>query len=121
MKKKEALARFLQSLVAGRYADAERALEVLRKKITKKGDWGLGYLTALEGFLGAKRSGDQNAFMINLGEDLKELRALRREFSSHVKLSSHADYDKGFFAALRDLVSTALELRRQGSQQRNTV
>jgi len=116
MRKEEALARFLQSLSSGRYAEAERAIQALRKKLAKKGEWGLGYITALEGLLGARRSGDQNAFMIDLGWDLKELRALRKEFGSHVKSSSHADYDKGFFSALRDLVSTAIRLKRQGNQ-----
>jgi len=112
MKRKELLARFLSCLTSGRYAEAERTLDVLRKRLAKKGDWGMGYLIALEGMLNARRANDEVAFILTLEEDLGELKALKREFGSRVK-SLHGDYDKGFFSALRELASVALELRRQ--------
>ena len=112
-KAREALKAFLVSFSAGRYAEAERALEALAKHLKRRGEWGRGYLQALKGMLEARRTGDKYAFLLNVEEEPKSLRALRREFSGHLKAKGHTDYDRGFFSAWRDLVSLALELKRQ--------
>jgi len=114
MRREELLAKFLSCLTSGRYAEAERTLGVLRKRLAKRGAWGEGYLMALEGLLNARRASDEVAFALTLEEDLGELKALRREFGSKAR-SLHGDYDRGFFSALRELVSVALGLKRQGA------
>ncbi len=112
-KAREALRAFILSLTSGRYAEAERALNSLVKRLEKKGEWGRGYLQALRGMLNARKSGDKYAFSITLEEETSELKRLRREFRGHTRAKGHSDYDKGFFSAWRDVVSIALELRRQ--------
>ena len=112
-KARQALKAFLISLSSGRYADAERALGLLVKRLEKKGEWGQGYLQALKGMLDARRTGDRYAFLLTLEEEASELRRLRREFREHAKAKGHSDYDRGFFSAWKDVISIALELRRQ--------
>ncbi|RLI11760.1 hypothetical protein DRO33_03570 [Candidatus Bathyarchaeota archaeon] len=120
-KAKEALNAYLNALLSGRYAEAERALEVLGKRLKARGEWGEGYLHALKGLLEAKRANDKYAFNLDLGEDLKALRALRREFGAHAKAKYHADFDRGYFSALRDLISLAINLKQQASQARKST
>ena len=114
-KAREALKAFLISLSSGRYADAERALDSLVKRLEKRGEWGRGYLQALKGMLNARRTGDKHAFYLTLEEEAGELRRLRREFREHTRARGHTDYDKGFFSAWKDVISIALELKRQAT------
>jgi len=112
-KARQALKAFLISLSSGRYAEAERALSSLMKRLEKKGEWGQGYLQALRGMLDARRTGDKQALLLSLDEEASELRRLRKEFREHTRAKGHTDYDRGFFSAWRDIVSIALELRHQ--------
>jgi len=111
-KSRDILRGFLQAFLSNRYAEAERAVEALEKRLRRRGEWGRGYLQALRGMLEAKRANDKYAFLPPPEADLKELRKLRREFSSHIKARGHADFDKGYFTAWRDLMSLLMEQKK---------
>jgi len=119
VKRSELLLNFLRALSSNRYSDAERIIGLVERRMRSKGDWGRGYVMALKGLLSAKRANDRHAFLLSLDEDPEHLKQLRREFSSHAKAICHADFDKGYFSALRELVSIALKVGQ--AQKPNNV
>ena len=121
VRREELLLNFLTALSSSRYADAERIIGLLERRLRSKGEWGQGYLMALRGLLSARKANDRHAFRIDLDEDPKVLRELRREFGSHARAKCHADFDRGYFTALRELVSVALKARRSQAQNQSTV
>ena len=118
---RELLQAFLESLLSGRYAEAERQLSALAKRLAKKGEWGEGYLSALRGLLDARRANDRHAFRLELVEDPEELKEFRKEFMAHAKARHHADFDRGYFSALKDLAFLALKRVRAQAQEPQTV
>ena len=120
-KARQHLQAFLEALLSGRYAEAERQLSALARRLAKKGEWGEGYLSALRGLLDARRANDRHAFRLELVEDPGELRALRREFAAHAKARHHADFDRGYFSALKDLAFLALKRARAQAQEPKMV
>ncbi|HDJ25790.1 MAG TPA: hypothetical protein ENF34_00530 [Candidatus Bathyarchaeota archaeon] len=119
VRRSELLLNFLKALSSNRYSDAERIISILERRMRSRGDWGRGYTTALRGLLSAKKAGDKHAFHLSLNDDPRRLKELRREFSSHSRAACHADFDRGYFAALKELVSTALKAHQ--AQKPSTV
>ena len=94
--------RFFQLVTRRRFAEAERVLERLKKKI-RETDWNRGYFRALQGIILARKSNDPYAFLSNLDfNDKDRLRSYRREFLKHARNKLHSDYDRGFFSAWAD-------------------
>ena len=118
---RQLLESFVDALLSNRYADAERAMTGLRDRLAKKGEWGEGYIFALRGLLDAKRANDRHAFRLDALEDPKELRELRREFDAHAKARYHADFDRGYFSAMRDVMSVLMKKARAQAQKPQTV
>jgi len=94
--------RFFQLIKGRRFAEAERILERIRGK-TNETEWNSGYLHALDGILLAQKSNDSYAFIKNVNfDEEKDLKKYRKEFLKEYKNRTHADYDRGFFAAWAD-------------------
>ena len=110
--------RFFQLLTERMFAEAERVLERLRKRV-RKTEWNRGYLQALSGMLLAQKSGDQYVFLSNIDFSNKdELRKYRREFLEYAKGGLHADYDRGFFSAWAEYMRVLL--KRKPMKQTNS-
>ncbi len=92
--------RFFQLITARRFAEAERVLLRLRKKVPRT-EWNRGYLRALKGMLlTQKNNDDRYNFLSNIDQkNQDELQEYRREFWRHARNKLHADYDRGYFAA----------------------
>lgn len=93
------------------FAEAERVLERLKKKIQRT-EWNRGYFRALYGILLARKSNDdQYVFLSRLDFNNKdELQNYRREFLKHARNRIHADYDRGFFSAWADYMRLLIKL-----------
>jgi hypothetical protein len=97
--------RFFQLLVNRQFAEAERELERLKKRMHKT-EWNRGYSRALRGMLIARKSNsDGYPFLSSLDLDDQEvLLGYRREFLSHVRNKLHGSFDRGFFSAWADFM-----------------
>lgn len=101
--------RFFQLLADRTFAEAERVLKRLRKRV-RKTEWNRGYLQALSGMLLAQKSGDQYVFLSNMNSNDKDLlRKNRREFLEYAKGGLHTDYDRGFFSAWAEYMRVMLK------------
>jgi len=103
--------RFFQLVTKRQFAEAERVLERLKKKIQRT-EWNRGYFRALYGILLARKSNDdQYVFLSRLDFNNKdELQNYRREFLKHARNRIHADYDRGFFSAWADYMRLLIKL-----------
>jgi len=95
--------RFFQLLVNRQFAEAERELERLKKRMHKT-EWNRGYSRALRGMLITRKSNsDGYSFFSSLDlDDQEALLGYRREFLSHVRNKLHGSFDRGFFSAWAD-------------------
>jgi len=110
--------RFSQLVMERKFAEAERILERLRKRM-KQNEWNKGYLQALNGIILIQKSNDERyAFLSNLNlEDEKTIRKHRQEFLNQIKSEFQADYDRGFFSAWADFLRILLKLNRKTKEQ----
>ncbi|RLI22351.1 hypothetical protein DRO54_01350 [Candidatus Bathyarchaeota archaeon] len=108
------VARFFQLVENRQFAEAERELERIKRKM-EENEWNRGYLKALSGvLLSTKINDDQYSFLskINL-KDGKNLREYRKEFLRQVNNRLREDYDKGFFSAWADYMRVLIRMRKQ--------
>jgi len=87
-------------VIERRIADAEKELDAIRTTIPGT-ETGRGFLKGLEGLvLTAKSNDDKYLYLSKIDRTQKNLRTLRKEFTSHTKNSLHSEYDRGYFRAL---------------------
>lgn len=110
--------RFFQLITERKFADAERQLEQVEKKM-EKNEWNRGYRYALRGMLLAQKSNNNRyAFLSSLNlTDNKTLHEHRREFLKHVKSRLHADYDRGFFSAWADYMRILIKMNKNTAKE----
>ncbi|MBS7623121.1 hypothetical protein KEJ39_05535 [Candidatus Bathyarchaeota archaeon] len=97
---------YLRAIAERRLRDCEKELEQLRGALTNS-EWNRGYLKALEGLLLTLKSNDgRYLYLQRLKMDDKTVRRLKEDFRKHSSSELHADYDRGYFAALTDYAST---------------
>jgi len=103
--------RFFQLVTKRQFAEAERVLERLKKRMQRT-EWNRGYFRALRGILLARKSNDDRyAFLSTLNFNDKEvLQNYRREFLRNARDRIHADYDRGFFSAWADFMRVLLKM-----------
>ena len=104
---------FFKFMVARRFADAERTLERLKKRLKKTvsdEEWRSGYLHALNGMLTALKSGEDSYSLIhNMNAEKKELKRYKAEMKRHAENTIHSRFDRGFFSAWVDYVDFLLK------------
>ena len=105
------ITRFFQLLVNRQFAEAERELERLKKRMHKT-EWNRGYSRALRGMLIARKSNsDGYSFLSSLDlDDHEALLGYKREFLSHVRNKLHGSFDRGFFSAWADFMRVLSKL-----------
>lgn len=103
--------RFFQLLTKRQFAEAERVLERLKKRMQRT-EWNRGYFRALRGILLARKSNDDRyVFLSSLDFSDKEvLQGYRREFLRNARDRLHGDYDRGFFSAWVDFMRVLLKM-----------
>ncbi|MHC1586339.1 MAG: hypothetical protein ACXQTV_02190 [Candidatus Hecatellaceae archaeon] len=91
--------KFYHSTFNRNFAEAERLLERIRKRLPKS-DWGRGFAAALEGVIVAyKAKDDRYVFVNRLPRERKEALRVAEEFKSRVEREVTSEFDKGFFTA----------------------
>jgi len=108
------ITRFFQLVENRQFAEAERELERIRRKM-ENNEWNKGYLQALSGILlSTKMNDDQYSFLSKINsKDGKTLREYRKEFLKHVNNHLRDDYDKGYFLAWADYTRVLIRMRKQ--------
>jgi hypothetical protein len=102
---------YLCAIAERRLKDGEKELEQLRGALTDS-EWNRGYLKALEGLLLTLKSNDgRYLYLHRLRMDDKTVKRMKEEFKKHMSSEQHADYDRGYFAALTDYASTLETLK----------
>ncbi|HXY82309.1 MAG TPA: hypothetical protein VEH56_01210 [Candidatus Saccharimonadales bacterium] len=97
-----ALGKFYQAVLERRIADAEKELDSMRTTIPST-ESSKGYLKACEGLiLTAKTGQDKYLYLSKIEKTPKQLKDLRKEFSSQAANSLHADYDRAYFKVLEE-------------------
>jgi len=97
---------YLKAVAECRLKDSEKEFEQLRGALTNS-EWNRGYLKALEGLLLTLRSNDNRyLYLQRVKLEDKMVKRLKEEFKRHSASELHADYDRGYFAALTDYAST---------------
>jgi hypothetical protein len=111
--------RFFQLVTEKQVTEAERELLRIKEKIERT-EWNHGYYRALQGMLISRRTNSDNpAFLTTLDTNNKRaLLDLKREFQEKVESRLYTDYDRGFFSAWADYVST---LKRMNFTPASTV
>ncbi len=114
--------RFFQLLVNRQFAEAERELERLKKRMHKT-EWNRGYSRALRGMLIAHKSNnDGYSFLSSLDlDDEKALLGYKREFLSHVRNKLHGSFDRGFFSAWSDFMRILSKMVADNSDSNDKV
>ena len=99
--------RFFQLVTEKQVTEAERELLRIKEKIERT-EWNHGYYRALQGMLISRRTNSDNpAFLTTLDPNNKHvLLDLKREFQEKVESRLYTDYDRGYFSAWADYVST---------------
>ena len=91
------------------FAEAERLLGRIKNRLPK-GDWGKGFLAALEGVLAACRTRDDKYVFVNkLPNDKKQLLKAAKDFRLRKESQVSSDFDKGFFTAWEYLAKIMAE------------
>ncbi len=104
---------FFENLLARRFSDAARAIEVIREKRFGKTEFKEGYINALEGLLISSRSGDERDFLNRASFDISSMKTYKKEFRSIVRNGINSPFDMGFFSAWSDLVQYRLNMEKQ--------
>jgi len=103
--------RFFQLVTKRQFAEAERVLERLKKRMERT-ERNRGYFRALRGMLLARKSDDDRyVFLSSLDfSDKEALQVYRREFLRNARDRLHGDYDRGFFMAWADFMRVLLKM-----------
>lgn len=102
---------YLQAIAERRLKDSEEAFEKIRGAFGGS-QWDRGYVKALEGLQFTLKSTDsRHLYLQRIKLDDKELKKLKEEFKKHSTHELHADYDRGYFAALTDYASVLEHVR----------
>lgn len=111
--------RFFQLVTEKQVTEAERELLRIKEKIERT-EWNHGYYRALQGMLISRRTNSDNpAFLTTLDTNNKRaLLDLKKEFQEKVENRLYTDYDRGYFSAWEDYVST---LKRMNFTPASTV
>lgn len=97
---------YLRAVAERRLKDSEKEFEQLRGTLTNS-EWNRGYLKALEGLLLTLRSNDNRyLYLQRVKPEDRTVKKLKEEFKRHSSSELHAEYDRGYFAALTDYAST---------------
>lgn len=97
---------YLRAVAERRLKDSEKEFEQLRGTLTNS-EWNRGYLKALEGLLLTLRSNDNRYLYLQRAKlEDRTVKKLKEEFKRHSSSELHAEYDRGYFAALTDYAST---------------
>jgi len=91
--------RFFELTTERHLEEAERMLSKIKELVPKQ-DWFKGYYYALNGVLLAVQSKDEKAFINNVKPD-EDLGKVMREMQKEAKDPLHAEYDRGFFSAMK--------------------
>ena len=103
------VARFLQQVGQRAWTDAEKELDNIRQKSDGE-QWSRGYVKALEGLLLTFRTNDDKYIYLPrvlataTGEAVNALRIEFEQFSAN---DIHGEYDRGYFKALQDFLSSS--------------
>jgi hypothetical protein len=100
--------KFLQQVEDRAWTDAEKELDNIRQK-SDGGQWSRGYVKALEGLLLTFRGNDDKYIYLPriVGISPPEVVGeLKDEFAQFSVSDIHGDYDRGFFKALEDYLSS---------------
>jgi len=102
---------YLRAVAERRLKDGEKEFEQVRGALTNS-EWNRGYLKALEGLLLTLRSNDNRyLYLQRVKLEDRTVKKLKEEFKRHSSSELHAEYDRGYFAALTDYASTLETVR----------
>jgi hypothetical protein len=102
---------YLQAIAERRLKDSEEAFEKIRGAFGSS-QWDRGYVKALEGLLLTLKSNDTRyLYLQRMKLDDTTLKKLKEEFKKQSTHELHADYDRGYFAALTDYASVLEHVR----------
>ncbi len=102
---------YLKAIAERRLKDSEEAFEKIRGAFGSS-QWEKGYVKALEGLLLTLKSNDgRYLYLQRIKLDDKALKKLKEEFKKQSTHELHADYDRGYFAALTDYASVLEHVR----------
>ena len=96
---------FFDSLSARRFAEAEKAIEVVREKRFGDTEFKEGYVKALEGLLLSSRSGDERDFLNRAPFDRKSMQRYKKEFRAFFGDGVRSPFDVGYFMAWSDMIA----------------
>jgi hypothetical protein len=105
---KEAVTRFFQNLEARAWTDAEKELDSIRQNI-QNNPWNKGYVKALEGLLLTFRNPeDKYIFLPKILANPTEnnIHNLKKEFDEFASNELHGEYDRGYFKALEEYLTS---------------
>ncbi len=107
--------KFLEHVEARAWTDAEKELDTIRQK-SDNSPWSRGYVKALEGLMLTYRNNDDKYIFLpkvlaNRAEDT--ISNLRKEFSEFAANDMHGEYDRGYFKALDDYLTSLGNLKNQ--------
>ena len=103
---------FFENLFARRFADAEKAIEVVREKRFGDTEFKEGYVKAMEGLLLSYRSGDERDFLNRAPFDRKSMQRYKKEFRAFVGDGVRSPFDVGYFMAWSDLIQYRLDTEK---------
>jgi len=100
--------KFLGYVEARAWTDAEKELDTIRQK-SDGTPWSRGYVKALEGLmLTYKNNDDKYIFLpkVLAAKTEDTISTLKKEFSEFAANELHGEYDRGYFKALDDYMSS---------------
>ncbi|HZD12063.1 MAG TPA: hypothetical protein VE177_00900 [Candidatus Binatus sp.] len=100
--------KFLEEVEGRAWTDAEKELDTIRQK-SDNSLFSRGYVKALEGLMLSYRNNDDKYIFLpkilaNRADDT--INNLKKEFSEFASSELHGDYDRGYFKALFDYLTS---------------
>jgi hypothetical protein len=103
---------FFENLKERRFADADKAIKLIKEKRFGDTEFQDGYTNALEGILVSVRTGDDRDFLNRAPFDAKNLNRYKKGFRDYVKADVHSQFDVGYFMAWSDFVQYRLDMKK---------
>ncbi len=105
---RESVDRFFQDVESRAWTDAEKELDNIRQN-SENTSWTKGYVKALEGLMLSFRSNDDKYIFLpkvlaNRSEE--SIHGLKTEFGEFASNELHGEYDRGYFKALEEYLSS---------------
>lgn len=105
---RESVDRFFQDVESRAWTDAEKELDNIRQN-SENTSWTKGYVKALEGLMLSFRSNDDKYIFLpkvlaNRSEE--SIHGLKKEFGEFASNELHGEYDRGYFKALEEYLSS---------------